>query len=178
MSMSSQDDFQQFLDLGMHNLGDTLQFDFPEWGSTEHNGTVRDGGEAMDMRMDGDNVGFAQKDMLMQGTMTTMLPSNHSTIPNTPVEQDLAAADLSQLDAQIEYLQQQRSHQQQLQLQTQQRNYYASNQMVPPTPNSIEMHGNMTQYCPPGEQVGYDQYQRQGREQEVGSYVENDTDAC
>lgn len=174
--MSSQDDFQQFLDLGMSNLGDSLQFDFPEWANAEQNGAGRDGGDAMDMRMDGVNGDFAQKGMLMQASTTTMLPSNHSTIPNTPVEQGHAPADLSQLDAQIEYLQQQRSHQQQLQLQTQQRNYYASTQMVPPTPNSIEMHGNMAQYCPPGEHRGYDQYHR--GEPEVSAYGEDNLDAC
>jgi hypothetical protein len=76
---------------------------------------------------------------------------------------------LVELDAQIQFLQHQRHQQQQRQLQEQQRNFYAQQRMIPPTPNSVELHSATSQYYrqQDGQQNMYERYQMQGKEQDV-----------
>jgi hypothetical protein len=86
---------------------------------------------------------------------------------------DSSNESLSELDAQIQYLQHQRHQQQQRHIQEQQRNYYAQNRIIPPTPNSIEMHGNNSQFYSQSDtqqqQAIYDRFRMQVKEQEVSS---------
>jgi hypothetical protein len=80
---------------------------------------------------------------------------------------------LADLDAQIQYLQHQRQQQQQRQIQEQQRNFYAQSRMIPPTPNSTEMHGNNSQFysqSDPQQQAIFERYRMQVKDQEVSNW--------
>lgn len=150
LSVPSQDDFQQFLDMGINNLGDTLQFDFQEFNQ-QHG-----------------------QDTTMQEHMPSMTTSsNHATIPGTPINGHSSNSDsLVELDAQIQYLQHQRHQQQQRQIHEQQRNFYTQSRMIPPTPNSVEMHGATSQFYPqsdPQQQAMYERFRMQVKEQDVSA---------
>ncbi len=173
LSSAPQDDFQQFLDMGLNSLSDGLNFDFQDFGN-HNNGQMlqQSNGEVMDTRMDVDVGILGHKDAMMQGQMSPLTTSaTHSTLAGAPIEHGQSSSDsIVELDAQIQYLQQQRQQQQQRQLQEQQRNFYAQNRMVPPTPNSIEMHGANNQFYArsnPQQQAMYETYQMQIKEQEV-----------
>jgi hypothetical protein len=123
-----QDDFQQFLDMGISSLGDNIQFDF---GSE----FTQQGAQGMD-----------GQDTTMQESMPSMTTaSNHPTIPGTSISGHPSNDSLLELDQQIQYLQHQRHQQQQRQIQEQQRNFYAQNRTIPPTPTSMEMHTSAPQ---------------------------------
>lgn len=174
LSSASHDDFQ-FLDIGMNNLNDGLNFDFQDYNG-QHNGQMlhQEGGGGIDTRMDIDVGILEHKDTVMRGQMPPMSTAPaHSSIAGPPLDRGHSSTDsLVELDAQIQYLQQQRQQHQQRQLQEQQQrnNYYAHNRMVPPTPNSIEMHSANNQfYSPtdPQQQALYERYQGRLKEQEV-----------
>lgn len=146
LSAPSQDDFQ-FLDLGLvNNLGDSLQYDFRDYNQHGQDTTMQE----------------------QMASMTTA--SNHPPILGPPINgHNNNAESLVELDAQIQYLQQQRLQQQQRQMHEQQRNYFSQSGMIPPTPNSIEMHG-ATQFYPhsdPQHLAMYERYRMQAKEQEV-----------
>jgi hypothetical protein len=178
LSSASQDDFQQYLDLGMGNLSDSINFDFPYDGG-QSNGQIlqQEDGEAMDTRMDTamdvDGGPLGHKDTMMQGPMPPMTTaSTHPTITGTILDHRQSSSNsLVELDAQIQFLQQQRQHQERQLQEQQHRNFYASqNCMVPPTPNSVEMHGANNQFYPqsdPQQQAMYERYQMRMKEQEV-----------
>jgi len=155
-----QDDFQQFLDMGISNIGDNIQFDF----GSEFNQQGQ-GGQGMD-----------GQDTTMQESMPSMTTaSNHPTIPGTSISGHPSNDSLLELDQQIQYLQHQRHQQQQRQIQEQQRNYYAYNRMIPPTPNSMEMHPSASQqFYPqqdPQQQNFFERGLRIQKEQEVSQYT-------
>jgi len=174
LSGPSQDDFQQFLDMGINNLGDSLQFDFQDFTPQQEQGAQlmhQDNGEAMDTRMDG-GPGTVGQDTTMQEQMPSMTTeSSHPAIQGPPISHGHPSNEsLVELDAQIQYLQQQRHQQQQRQIQEQQQNYYAQNRMIPPTPNSMEMRGPNSQFYPqsdPQQQAMYERFRMQVKEQEV-----------
>jgi len=148
LSVPSQDDFQ-FLDMGMNSLSDSLQFDFQDFSHQQG------------------------QDTTMQEHMPSMTTAtSHPTISGPPVNGHGSNSEsLVDLDAQIQYLQHQRHQQQQRQIQEQQ-NYYTQNRMIPPTPNSIEMHGANHQFYPqsdPQQQAMYERFRMQVKEQEVSS---------
>ncbi|KAF7878988.1 hypothetical protein EAF04_000190 [Stromatinia cepivora] len=143
LSVPSQDDFQQFLDLNMHNMAGGLQFDFDFNQQQSQNQQMihQDGMESMDTGMAGNHqVGLDGSMHEHMPSMTTA--SSHSAILGTPVVHPHTSTEsLTHLDAQIRYLQQQKHEQQLRQSQEQQRNFYVQNRMIPPTPNSMEIHG-------------------------------------
>ncbi|TAQ83231.1 hypothetical protein B7494_g8445 [Chlorociboria aeruginascens] len=167
LSVGSQDDFQQFLEMGMNNLSDGLPFDFQDFNQQQAQASQllhRDDRDGMDTRME--NTGGLAED----ATMREQIPSatsaaSHPAIHGTPIGHTRLSDDsLVDLDAQIQYLQQQRHQQQQRQLQEQQRNYYVQNSMIPPTPNSMELHGANGQFYPqsdPQQQAMYERYRAQ-----------------
>jgi hypothetical protein len=172
LSVPSQDDFQQFLDM---NLGESLQFDFQDFDPQQQPQTTQlisqEDGEGMDPRMDNGRV-LAGQDTIMQEHMPAMTTATtHSTIHAAALTQSHSSSEnLADLDAQIQYLQHQRQQQQQRQIQEQQRNFYAQSRMIPPTPNSIEMHGNNAQFYPqsdPQQQAMFERYRMQIKDQEV-----------
>jgi hypothetical protein len=180
LTSTPHDDFQQFLDMGMNGLNDGLSFDFQDFGG-QNNGQMlhQEGGEPMDTRMDVDVTILGHKDTMMQSQMPPMSTAPaHSSIVGTTINRGHSSSDsLVELDAQIQFLQQQRQQHQQRQLQEQQQQqqqqrnqFYAHNHMVPPTPNSIEMHSANNQFYPqsdPQQQAMYERYQMRMKEQEV-----------
>lgn len=182
LSVSSQDDFQQFLDMGgMNNIGEGLPFDFQDFSTSQGQGQQmmnQDEGESMDTTMENGRP-MMLPDTTMQDQMPAMTTAaNHSAILGPPLAHGHASSEsLSELDAQINFLQQQRHHQQQRQIQEQQRNFYAQQRMgVPPTPQSMEMHPNNAQYyqqhSDSQQQAIYERYRMQVKEQqEVSSTI-------
>ena len=172
LSVSSHDDFQ-FLDMGsmgINSLGEGLQFDFQDFTNQQSQG-----GQLMHQ---GGSMGG--QDTTMQEHLPSMTTtSSHPTIPGTAMSVHAPSNDsISDLDAQIQYLQHQRNQQQQQrQIQEQQQNYYVQNQMIPPTPNSIEMHSGSYRHYPSHsnpqqQQAIYERYQLQLKDSEVSpSYV-------
>ncbi|CAD6441572.1 fa4ec345-acf4-4b78-8772-b03dc424e900 [Sclerotinia trifoliorum] len=143
LSVPSQDDFQQFLDLNMHNMAGGLQFDFDFNQQQSQNEQMmhQDGMDSMNTGMAGNHQ--VRLDGSMHEHMSSMTTSSsHSAILGTPVVHPHTSAErLTHLDAQIQYLQQQKHEQQLRQSQEQQRNFYVQSRMIPPTPNSMEIHG-------------------------------------
>jgi hypothetical protein len=173
LSAPSHDDFQQFLDMGMNNLGDSLHFDVPDFNNQQAQGArlmQQEGGERMESRMDGAH-GAMSHDTPMQEHLPAMTtPGSHPTIPGPTSNGQSSSGSIVEIDAQIQYLQQQR---QQRQMQEQQK-YYARNGMIPPTPNSIELHGNNGQFYPqsdPQQQAMYERFRMQAKDQEVRALV-------
>jgi hypothetical protein len=160
LSSAQQDDFHQYLNIGMTGISDGLGFDFP-YDAGQHNAPMmqQNSGEGMDTRMD---HAMDVQDAMMQGTMTAMsTATTHSGITGPVLGVGHPSSDIVELDAQIQYLQQQRQ-QRQMQEQ-QQRNYYAAqSRIIPPTPNSIEMHSANSHFYPPSDapQALYDPYMR------------------
>lgn len=176
LSVSSQDDFQQFLDMGINGLGESLQFDFQEFQSQPQGSQMMhgDSGETMDSRMDArvdnDRGGMVHKDTIMQDHISSMATAaSHPSIQSAPLIHGQSSSDsLLEIDAQIQYLQQQRHQQQQRQIQEQQRNYYAHTRPIPPTPNSADMHGgHFYRQSDSQQQAMYERYQMHVKEQEV-----------
>lgn len=169
LSVSSHDDFQQFLDMGINNLGDSLQFDFPDFHSQHGQAgqlMQQDERERMESRMEGSH-GQMGHDTTMQEHIPAMTSTaSHPSIPGPTSNGRPSSGSIGEIDAQIQYLQQQR---QQRQMQEQQK-YYARNGMIPPTPNSVEMHGNNGQFYAPSDaqqQAMYERFQMQVKDQEV-----------
>ncbi|KAH8193780.1 hypothetical protein TruAng_012057 [Truncatella angustata] len=163
MHQAGQDDFQQFLDMGdMPNLGDGIQFDFqgfnpPNGNSIIHNHSAHDG---MDTQMSGtetpnaapgSNIGLPhQMPPMTSGPAIPTIPSQMM-----PQHHNNTSDAISDLDAQIQFLQHQKLQQQQRQLEEQQRRFaeqqaawLAQQQaMVPPTPQSLEMQAANNYYA-------------------------------
>ncbi|KUJ22588.1 uncharacterized protein LY89DRAFT_575165 [Mollisia scopiformis] len=153
----------------MNNIGEGLPFEFQDFSAPQSQGQQmisQDEGDSMDTTME-NGRGMMPQDTTMQDQMPPMSTSaNHPAI-HAPLNHGHASNEsLSDLDAQINFLQQQRHHQQQRQMQEQQRNFYAQHRMgVPPTPQSIEMHGNPAQYyqphSDPQQQAVYERFRMQ-----------------
>ena len=161
-TLSGQDDFQQFLDM---NLGENLQFDFQDF-QTQQDAQMLQGGnvDAMDTSM-GNVQQIIAHDTSMQEAMAAITAT--ANFPNKVAHAHPVENSIVELDAQIQYLQQQRQQQQQRQIQDQQRNFYAQQRMIPPTPNSVEMHGaNFPAYGQAGsqQQMMFDGYQMPRKE--------------
>lgn len=133
MTATADDDFHQFLDMSsMGNLGDGMQFDFQTF---QDNGLISQAQDPTDAIM-----AEADHNGLMSG-------GNHIPIstsvgqPSIPAHMMTPSSDaITSIDAQIQYLQQQKIQQQQRQLQEQQVAFFSNhNHSVPPTPQSFEM---------------------------------------
>ena len=169
LSVPSQDDFQQFLDMGMNNLGDALQFDFPDFNNAQPQAAQ------LMHRSDGETGMEENQPVRPDTTMQEAVPAittatSHPGIHRTAISHAHRSNEsLADIDAQIHYLHQQRAQQEQRQLQEQQRNYYAQNRMIPPTPNSMEMRGSGHFYSQsdPQQQAMYERFQMHVKEQEV-----------
>ncbi|CZR50865.1 related to phosphorus acquisition-controlling protein [Phialocephala subalpina] len=180
LSVSSQDDFQQFLDMGgMSNLGEGLPFEFQDFSAPQGQRQMmnQDEGESMDAAME-NGRGMMGQDTTMQDQMPAMTTStSHPGILGSPLNNGHGSNEsLSDLDAQINFLQQQRHNQQQRQIQEQQRNFYAQQRMgVPPTPQSIEMHSNPNQFyqqhSDPQQQAMYERFRMQVKEQQEMAFT-------
>jgi hypothetical protein len=180
MHSSTDDDFQQFLDLNsMGNLSSDLNYNFQGFQDSTGNGHLLDGTqrEQLDTPMSGTDASIilSRADPALQqqmppamtsagpyqGIPATMMP------PPTPTE-----AIVNSIDAQIQFLQQQKMQHQQFQLEEQQAAFFAPrNRMVPPTPQSLEIPAGAGRYYhqpSPAEHQAMDyRYQRSNDQQDV-----------
>ncbi|EHK24840.1 uncharacterized protein TRIVIDRAFT_124401, partial [Trichoderma virens Gv29-8] len=152
MAAASEDDFQQFLDIsGMANMGDGMQFDFQGFqddGSHSIMAQPRQTADAIMSDSDPSSM-IPRSDGLLQNHTPAMAPmSSHMMAPSASREA------ISNIDAQIQYLQQQKFQQQQRQLQEQQATFFANHgHSVPPTPQSLEMTPGSAQFYSQAEQM-------------------------
>ncbi|KAL7913154.1 hypothetical protein GGI35DRAFT_279089 [Trichoderma velutinum] len=150
MAAASEDDFQQFLDIsGMTNMGDGMQFDFQGFqddGSHSIMAQPRQTADAIMSDSDPSNM-IPRSDGLLQNHTPAMAPMpSHMMAPSASREA------ISNIDAQIQYLQQQKFQQQQRQLQEQQATFFHGHS-VPPTPQSLEMTPGSAQFYSQAEQM-------------------------
>lgn len=161
LSLPSEE-FQFNLDLDMN-----MPFDFQNFEA--HHVMQQDNHNSIDTHMHDESGRLGQLDTVMQEQIPTSNASTHSTMPNTPlVHGNASTENLLELDSQIQYLLQQRKQAQERQMQDHQHNFYTQNNMIPPTPNSFEMHPNVGNYYPQADQQPiFDQYRLRIKEQEV-----------
>ncbi|KAL2757137.1 hypothetical protein ACRALDRAFT_2027028 [Sodiomyces alcalophilus JCM 7366] len=154
---SHDDEFPQFLDMGdMGGLDESLQFDFQDFqpghassimpqNPREQLDTPMGGSTDTPMVMSGSGNTPAQSQLI---TMTSA--ASHPSMPAHMMHHPPTPNDaISQLDAQIQFLQQQQRQMQEQQAQ-QQAAYYGrqSSAQVPPTPQSLEMPSNGSHFYP------------------------------
>ncbi|KAI1376316.1 helix-loop-helix DNA-binding domain-containing protein [Hypoxylon crocopeplum] len=153
LSSTGEDDFQQFLEMGgMSSLGDGLQFDFQDFNSVNGASMMHSShGDPIDTPMTDSNVPtiIARNDMGSQNQISPMTSGpSHPGIPTQMMSQHHPFSNaLSELDAQIQFLQQQRAQQhrqlveQERQFHEQRAAFFTQQQrnIVPPTPQSLEI---------------------------------------
>lgn len=136
MGAAQDDDFGQLFD--MSGMGDGMQFDF--------NGFQANGQREQQDSLMGDSnnaqmiqQGAAPQQMMHNQTPMSSAGGQHSHNPQMMPTSAPGTDSISTLDAQIQYLQQQKFQQQQRQIQEQRTAYFTHNHSVPPTPQSLEM---------------------------------------
>lgn len=174
MAAASEDDFQQFLDIsGMGTMGDGMQFDFQGFqddGSHSIMAQPRQTADAIMSDTDPSTM-IPRSDGLLQNHTPAMAP--HATMPSHMMAPSASREAISSIDAQIQYLQQQKFQQQQRQLQEQQATFFVNHgHSVPPTPQSLEMTPGSAQFYSQAEQMpsrgAYDRsYHQRMAEQDV-----------
>lgn len=172
MQSGGDDVFQQFLDMNnMDNMGDGLNFNFPEFTNTNnggHNNMVQN-----QNRQTIQNHDQQMMDTPMTGTDTNMILSrsdatglhhhmspvttgpSFQSIPTTAMMQPPTptGAIVHSIEAQIQFLQQQKLQHQQRELQERQAAFYA--QHIPPTPTSLELAPAARNYYAPHTQADH-----------------------
>lgn len=182
MGAGPDDDFQQFLDMSaIGNMGDGMQFDFNTFqnGNTQQHIMAREHPQDSIMGNADSSDLISRTDTMMPdqtaAMATTMAGHTHMSANLAPT----AAADnsISEIDAQIQYLQQQKFHQQQRQLHEQRVAFFNTPQghSVPPTPQSFEMppgSGNFysTADMPPSGSFERPYHQRSKEQHDVSAY--------
>lgn len=175
MHHGAEDDFQQFLDMNnMGALNDGLQFDFDFQNQSGGHMMQVPHREALDTPMSGTDAS-----VLMSTTMHNQMPTMSSAPAHTPISSSMMPPNhhgdaISEIDAQIQFLQQQKLQQQQRQIE-QQAAFFTQQQsrMVPPTPQSLEIQAGSHQYytqpdqTPQHHQDMYDRFQRMKAQQDV-----------
>lgn len=168
MHPTADDDFQQFLDLNtMGGLGDGMQFDFDFQHQPGAHMMPAQHRDALDTPMGGTDG----------PALLSTAGSGHSTIPATMMPPPTPIEAISEIDAQIQFLQQQKIEQQQRQIEEQQAAFFAQQQarMVPPTPQSLEIQAGNQQYYAQSQQTPhqhqelFDGYQRMKDQQDVST---------
>jgi hypothetical protein len=182
MAPAPDDEFNQFLDMsGITNIGDGMQFDFHGFqdGSAQSLIPQQRDPTADSIMTNSDNSNMIPR-------TDAMMQSHPAPISQPPIQSHMMAqapqqADaISNIDAQIQYLQQQKIHQQQRQLHEQRMTFFANHgQSVPPTPQSLEMNPGSNQFYSQAEQVHqqgvYDPGYHRRQEQEVS---QNQSHVC
>ncbi|KAI0175716.1 helix-loop-helix DNA-binding domain-containing protein [Hypoxylon sp. FL1284] len=144
---AGDDDFQQ---LFPPTLFEELEFNFPDFSGTNNNSTMHQPhGNVMDTHMGISNMStnMLRSEMGPQSQIPPMTSALiHSTISSQRMPPHPTTRDpISEIDKQIQLLQQQRLHQQSRQIAEQnmrlQKQFYAQQQrsIVPPTPQSLEI---------------------------------------
>lgn len=204
---AADDDFNQFLDMGgMSSIGEPLHFDFQDFDAPGPGPMIssQPPREVMDIAMSGVEApcvnassGMPMPSHLISASSAAGGPSVPSQI--LPPHQGAPNA-LSEIDAQIHFLQSQRFAEQHRQLEEQRRHleeqqaaFYAQQQqnMVPPTPQSLEMQASnhfftlQSQQQQQRQRAGnstpqhshgmFDRYPRLKDQQDVGGYPHLDS---
>ncbi|KAK3945288.1 helix-loop-helix DNA-binding domain-containing protein [Diplogelasinospora grovesii] len=157
MHLAAEDDFQQFLDMngmnGMGNMADGLNYDFQDFqapnGAHMMQAPPRD---QLDTPMSGTDapIILSRADHALQHQMPAITcAAPYQTIPTTMIPPATPAeAIVDSIDAQIQFLQQQKLQHQQRQMEEQQAVFFArqQNRMVPRTPQSLELQPGASQY--------------------------------
>ena len=160
MHTGADDDFQQFLDMnGMGTLPESLNFDFHDFQNPavahmpmQAPPPPRD---HMDTPMSGTEtpVIITRADSGLQHQMATSISAaqSYQTIPTTGMIAPPTPGDtiVTSIDAQIQYLQQQKLHHQQAM--EEQHAFFAhqqQNRIVPPTPQSLELQAGNSNFYP------------------------------
>ncbi|KAF4123952.1 Helix-loop-helix DNA-binding domain [Geosmithia morbida] len=148
MGGASDDDFGHFLD--MSNIGDGMQFDFNSFQNGSDNQTLMASQDHANPMMHPGHAhahahshshSHSTDSMTLTTTSTPQTATPTTTVPSQMMPISAPNTDpISTIDAQIQYLQQQKFLQQQRQLQEQRNAYFTTqNHSVPPTPQSLEM---------------------------------------
>ncbi|KAK2600289.1 hypothetical protein QQS21_005008 [Conoideocrella luteorostrata] len=161
-STATEDEFNQFLDMsGMGNMGESMQFDFHGFqdGSSQpmmnqhqqrHQHQHRHQVDAIMGDPDASHI-IPRSDGLLQNHTPAMVTT--ASMPAQMLATSAPSDSISSIDAQIQYLQQQKFHQQQRQLQEQRATFFSHNHSVPPTPQSLELHPGSGQFYSQAEQM-------------------------
>jgi hypothetical protein len=163
MVSASEDDFTNFLDLG------DFQLNFPPFDSEGQHTTARqDGSHAMDMSYDeaGDG-GVAAKESHMHQQQQQEQQQRRQSLNGHQIHSAMAMQNMDQtsaevvlgLNAQINYLQ----------LRQQQQQDYHQRTVIPPTPDSVDMHAGAARYYQQidHQTLAYLQQQRLKEDQQV-----------
>ncbi|PKS10520.1 hypothetical protein jhhlp_002272 [Lomentospora prolificans] len=163
MASTTDDDFQQFLEMqGMSNMNDTLNFDFQSFQDSSGAGMLSQGArEQIDTSMSGTEPSLAipttaglsqeQITVMTTGASHNSIQAHIAHMPPTPTDA------ITEIDAQIQYLQQQRLQQQQRQAREQHSTFYSGrNHVIPPTPQSLELQAGSGQFFSPVETPMFD----------------------
>lgn len=123
-------------------MGDSMAFDFNDFQSGSGSGMMHPSGrEQLDTQMGGTdaNMVMSNANAAMQSQLINMTTAAaHPAIPTQLIPPPTPTDAITEIDAQIQYLQQQRVQQQHRQIH-EQHVYYTNQHAVPPTPQSLEM---------------------------------------
>ncbi|KAG6001753.1 hypothetical protein E4U43_001242 [Claviceps pusilla] len=165
-SSTTEEEFNQFLDMsGMTSIGETMQFDFHGFQNGPSQALLaqhrqqqqqqqrqhRQQADSLMSEADPPHIPPSSDDLLQNHTpaIATTLGMSGQMLA-TPAPGDT----ISSIDAQILYLQQQKFHQQQRQLQEQRITFFSHHHSVPPTPRSLELSpGTTGHFYSPAEQI-------------------------
>ncbi|KAM0494854.1 hypothetical protein ACHAPB_007903 [Verticillium nonalfalfae] len=170
---------------GMGNLSEPLGFDFHDFqNSADSSMMPQNGRDQLDTQMGGTDSAMAMTRTdpsvrSVQDQFAAMsTAASHPSIPAQMIQPVPTPTDaMAEIDAQIQFLQQQRMQQQQRQMHEhqahqvqQQTSYYVGHNPVPPTPQSLEMPPNGNHYYAQeqAQQNVFDsRYQRMKEQQDV-----------
>ncbi|KAJ0345770.1 hypothetical protein COL154_005631 [Colletotrichum chrysophilum] len=138
LAPSHDEEFQQFLNMGgMGNLGDSMTFDFNDFQSGSGSGMMHQSGrEQLDTQMGGTdaNMVMSNANAAMQTQLINMTTAAaHPAIPTQLIPPPTPTDAITEIDAQIQYLQQQRVQQQHRQIH-EQHVYYTNQHAMAFTP--------------------------------------------
>jgi hypothetical protein len=168
-----EDDFQQYLDMNMGSLGDGMNYSFqdfqPSGGQQLLQSHPR---EQLDMPMSGTDAPILLSPAVpaMQHHMPAITSAaSYQSVPATmmpPPSPNEAIVDT--IEAQIQFLQQQKMRHQQRHMEEQQAAFFTRQQrgMVPPTPQSLELQPGSNHYYPPSSEPEPQQSQQPQQQQQ------------
>lgn len=160
-----EEDFGQFLD--MSSMGDGMQFDF---NSFQANGQREQQDAMMNETANAQMMQQAPAQMMHNQTPMSSAGGQHGHNPQMMPTSAPGTDSISTIDAQIQYLQQQKFQQQQRQMHEQRSAYFTHNHSVPPTPQSLEM--------PPGSGHFYTHEQLYDRSYHHQQRMKEQQDVC
>ncbi|KAK3310369.1 helix-loop-helix DNA-binding domain-containing protein [Chaetomium strumarium] len=169
---AAEDDFQQFLDMnGMGNLADGINYNFQHFQSSSGPQLLQSHPrEQLDIPMSGTDAPILLSPAVpsMQHQMPAISNAgSYQTVPATMMPPPTPSeAIVDSIDAQIQFLQQQKLRHQQRRMEEQQVAFFARQQtrMVPPTPQSLEIQPRANQYYAQSNAPEQQQQQQQSME--------------